>query len=193
MTLTERLLEEISLEFPQFRLIPKHSNGLSIVIDRCLRVLTLGLQHRYLTEYHTVIGNTLYVAPVWQQMDDCARYVLLRHERIHLRQRRRYGTLGMALLYLLPILPLGLAIGRARLEWEAYRETLRAMVEVYGISAIDQDDFRGKVVARFTGADYGWMWPFPHSVAKWYDSAVSELRAVPASCSALRDLNSQSD
>jgi hypothetical protein len=180
MSLTDELLAEILVEFPRFRLIPKTGDGLSRLIDRCLRVCTLGLQNRYLTEYHTVLGNTLYLAPAWNGMDDRARYVLLCHERIHLRQRRRYGMVGMALLYLIPLFPVGLAIGRARIEWEAYRETLRASAEVYGFAALEQPALRARLIERFTGPDYGWMWPFPRTIAEWYDYAVDELRREPA-------------
>jgi hypothetical protein len=168
------------LEFPQFRLVPKAGDRLSILIDRCLRIVTFGRQNRYLTEYFTVLGNTLYLAPVWDDMDDVSRYVLLCHERVHLRQRRRYGQLGMAILYLLPIFPLGLALGRARIEWEAYRETLRATAEVHGLGAVEQPALRIQIIKRFVGADYGWMWPFPRMVTRWYDNMVEELRRDPA-------------
>jgi hypothetical protein len=174
--LTERILEEILLDFPQFRLVPKRDHKLSRHIDRVLRVLTFGRLNHYLTDYFTVIGDTLFLAPTWEGMDDRARYVLLCHERVHLEQRRRYVTLGMALLYLLPILPVGLALGRARIEWAAYRETLRATAEIYGLEALDSDDFRASIIKRFIGPDYGWMWPFPRTIARWYDEAVSELR-----------------
>lgn len=180
MSLTDRLVADILVEFPRFRLVPKAGHRLSRLIDRCLRLCTLGLQNRYLTEYHTVLGDTLYLAPVWDSLDDRSRYVLLCHERIHLRQRRRYGTVGMALLYLFPLFPFGLALGRARIEWEAYKETLRASAEVYGLAAVDQPALRARIVERFTGPDYGWMWPFPRTVAEWYDSAVEELRRRPA-------------
>ena len=180
MTLTERLLAEILVEFPRFRLVPKATDRLSHVIDRCLRCVTFGLQNRYLTEYHTVLGDALYLAPAWATMDDRSRYVLLCHERIHLRQRQRYGLIPMALLYLLPLFPVGLALGRARIEWEAYRETLRASAEMYGIVAICDSEFRSRIIARFTGPDYGWMWPFSRSVAEWYDSTVEELHQNPA-------------
>jgi hypothetical protein len=183
LLLTERLLADILVEFPRFRLVPKSGDRLSRLIDRCLRVITLGLQDRYLTEYHTVIGQTLYVAPVWDEMDDRSRYILLCHERVHLRQRHRYGTLGMAFLYLLPILPLGLALGRARMEWAAYKETLRATAEQYGMAALEGSALRAELVERFTGPDYGWMWPFPRTIAQWYDSAVEDLRRRPAAWS----------
>ena len=103
--LTERILKEILLVFPRFRLVPKQDDRLSRCIDRLLRTLTFGRLNRYLSDYFTVIGDTLFLAPTWDSLDDRARYVLLCHERVHLEQRRRYGTLGMALLYLLPILP----------------------------------------------------------------------------------------
>lgn len=162
--------------FPRFRLVPKQDDRLSHCIDRLLRAVTFGRLNRYLSDYFTVIGDTLFLAPSWDSLDDRARYVLLCHERVHLEQRRRYGTLGMALLYLLPILPIGLALGRARIEWEAYRETLRATAEVYGLEVLDSDEFRMRIIRRFVGPDYGWMWPFPRTIARWYDEALRELR-----------------
>ena len=57
-------------------------------------------------------------------MDDDDRYVLLRHERVHLRQRARaWATSRWRSSYLVPFFPLFLAWGRARIEWEAYEET----------------------------------------------------------------------
>jgi hypothetical protein len=179
VSLSEQLLTEILVEFPQFRVVSKSRDRLSTLIDWLLRRITFGLQNRYLTEYHTVIGETLYVAPSWTNLDDRARYVLLCHERVHLRQRKRYGTVGMAFLYLLPIFPLGLAIGRARIEWEAYEETLRATMQAYGARALELPELRTQIIMRFTGPDYGWMWPFPRTIARWYDRKVAELKAEP--------------
>jgi hypothetical protein len=83
----------------------------------------------------------------------------------------------MALLYLLPFFPLGLAYGRARLEWEAYRETLRARAEIGGIEAARDPRFREEIVERFVGPDYGWMWPFPQMVGRWYDHEIAQLES----------------
>jgi hypothetical protein len=101
--------------------------------------------------------------------------VTLRHERIHLRQRRRLGSVLMSVIYLLPFFPLGLAYGRARLEWEAYAETLRATAEFHGLEAARSPELRRRIVRRFTGPDYGWMWPFERRVQAWYDAVVEEL------------------
>ena len=82
----------------------------------------------------------------------------------------------MAFLYFVPFLPLGLAYGRARLEWEAYRETLRATAELCGLERAQSKALRAGIVGRFTGGDYGWMWPFRRQVEGWYDLALAELR-----------------
>ena len=179
MELTGRFIETIRDEFPTFRIVPKQGHGLSRAIDLVLKAITFGGQRSYLTRYHTVIGNTLYVPPTWQQMSDLDRVILLRHERVHLRQRRRYGSVLMTFLYLIPFFPLGLAYGRARIEWEAYEETLRATAELCGIEAASSQHLRAHIVARFTGPDYGWMWPFERSVQAWYDRALANLSSTP--------------
>jgi hypothetical protein len=174
-SLSDPLLLAIQKEFPRFLIVAKRGDRLSRLIDRALRVITLGAQDRYLTEYHTVIGDTLYVPDAWDRMGDTERTILLRHERVHLRQRRRYGLPLMAFLYLVPIFPLFLALGRARLEWEAYAETLRATAELRGYAAAADPALRRHIVQRFLGPDYGWMWPFRGQVERWYDAVLHEL------------------
>lgn len=171
----ERCIAEIRREFPKFSIVRKDESPLSRVIDVALRVVTLGGQDRFITHYHTVIGYTLYVPASWSSLGDSDRCILLRHERVHLRQRKRYGFLTMAFIYLIPFFPLGLAYGRARLEWEAYVETLRATAELLGVSAMKSASLRESIVERFTGPDYGWMWPFPSVVRRWYDEAVRDI------------------
>jgi hypothetical protein len=175
------LLDELNREFPKFRIVYKRESSLSRLIDALLRVLTLGRMTRFMTVYHTVIGSTLYVPDSWDALQSVDRVILLRHERVHLRQRRRFSFLGLAFLYLIPWLPLGLAYGRARIEWEAYRETLAATLELKGTAALRDPRLREHVIQRFTGPDYGWMWPFRAQVEAWYDAAVSKLlRAASA-------------
>jgi len=176
VTYTPALIQSIQDEFPRFRLQNKDISKLCRLIDLSLRVLTLGRMTRFMTDYFTVLGETLYLAPTWESMDDRQKYVLLCHERVHLRQRKRYGSAGMAFLYLVPFFPMGLAWGRAKIEWEAYEETLRATAYVYGFDALLRSGLKERLVARFTGPDYGFMWPFPNQVAKWYERAIDRLR-----------------
>lgn len=173
--LLQTTIEEIQVEFPCFRIISKRTSALSIFIHLLLKILTFGAQNRYLTEYHTVIGNTLYVPDDWAEIPCIDRVITLRHERVHLRQTRKYGFLLMAFLYLIPFFPVGLAYPRARLEWQAYTESLRATAQLKGMAFARDPWLREHIVKRFTGADYGWMWPFAKSVNRWFDTALDEI------------------
>ena len=169
----ETLLAEIRAEFPGFAVVPKRGSRLQRAVAVALAVVTLGGQHSYMTHYCTLMFGKLYVPDAWSALDDAQRYVLLRHERVHLRQAARMGDVAMALAYLLPVLPLFLAWGRARIEWEAYVETLRATAEVYGLDrarALEEE-----IVRRYVGPDYGWMWPFPSVVRRWFREAIESL------------------
>jgi hypothetical protein len=175
VTRLDTLLAEIGVEFPRFRIAKKRSSVLQRAIHVALAVVTLGGQRVYLTRYHTVLFGTLWVPDAWDAMSDDDKYILLRHERVHLRQRARMGDLAMTLVYLVPFFPLFLAYGRARIEWEAYVETLRATAEVYGVDAAEA--LRSGIHERFIGPEYGWMWPFPSAIDRWFDEAMADLRA----------------
>lgn len=175
MDVSEQFLAALKQEFPNFRVIEKRTDLLSHSIDVILKIITLGKQRSYLDAYYTVLGYTLYVPPAWARTSPIERVITLRHERVHLRQRRRLGFPVMAFLYLVPFFPLGLAYGRARLEWEAYEETLAATAELAGLEAARSPALRARIVGRFIGPDYGWMWPFPKQVGRWYDAAMVRL------------------
>lgn len=175
--LLRAFLDELRAEFPRFRIVHKRGDRLSHLIDRILRVVTFGAQNAYVSRYHTVLGETLYVPDRWEKTPCLDRVITLRHERVHLRQRRRYGDALMALMYLLPFFPLGLAYGRARIEWEAYAETLRATAELRGLEAAQDPALKQHVMTQFTSGAYGWMWPFPATIEKWYEGVLSELEA----------------
>lgn len=177
MTDTERMIEEIRKEFPAFRIVAKRHDRLSRLIHYALLIVTFGGQRSYLSHYHTVLGDTLYTPDSWESTPDLDRVIVLRHERVHLRQRRRHGFALMAFLYLIPFFPLGLAYGRARIEWEAYAETLRATAELKGLAAAEDPALRRALIERFTGPAYGWMWPFRGAVEGWIDEVIRELRA----------------
>ena len=173
--LAEPFIDEIKREFPRFRIVKKRESRLSRVIDVLLRVITFGAQREFMTRYHTVLWDTLYVPDLWDDTPDVARLITLHHERIHLRQRRRYGDIVMTFLYLVPFFPLGLAYGRARIEWEAYVETIRATALYRGREEARSRELREHIVRQFTSGAYGWMWPFPKVIDRWYDAALAEL------------------
>ncbi len=161
------------LEEEGARIVRKDEKWHQLAIGAVLRLLTLGGQRAYVERYVTTIGRTIFVTPDWDARAVEDRYATLRHERVHLRQFRRYGLVPMAIAYLLLPLPLGLAWCRMRLEREAYEETVRAAFELGGRAAAER--LRAHVIAQFTSGAYGWMWPFPRALARWYDGLVESL------------------
>lgn len=144
--------------FPSFKVIPKAESRLNRLIDRVLRVLTAGGQSSYMSQYVTTLGSRIYTPANWATRPPSVRYCVMRHEAVHIAQFKRYGWLGMTLLYVLLPLPFGFAAGRAWLEWEAYKETIIATWQVAGPDAARSQALRDDIVRRFTGPDYGWMW-----------------------------------
>lgn len=171
----DALARALATELPGFRIVRKDRSPLHRLIHHALRALTLGQMTTYLSSYQTTIGRTVYVTADWDSWDPDRRYVTLRHEAVHLRQFRTFTVPGMAVLYILLPLPIGLAWFRAHFERQAYAESIRAAAEVWGPAHAASDKFRRHVIAQFTGASYGWMWPFRASIERWYDEVLASL------------------
>ena len=172
----DELLTKLHAEFPRFRVVRKDQSTFHKAIHYALVGLTFGRMRSYLDSFQTTIGNTVYVTPDWDDWSPDRRYVTMRHEAIHLRQFRTFTLPGMALLYVLLPLPMGLAWFRAYFEREAYAESIRAAAEVWGRSHVEDRDYRDYIIGQFTGASYGWMWPFRKRLERWYDGVLAELR-----------------
>lgn len=173
--LLDATLKDLKQRFPRLRLVDKRDDRFSRLLDVLVRVVTFGGNSAYMTRYVTTLGQSIYLPTGWSERSEEARVVVLRHEAVHLEQFRRYGKLGMTTLYLFPILPLGLALGRARIEWEAYAETLRATAEIEGIEAARATALREHIVTQFVGPAYGYMWPFRRSIERWIDAELARL------------------
>jgi hypothetical protein len=171
----EALVAALRREIPGFQIVRKDRSRLHRAIHFALTIITFGKMRSYLDSYQTTLGRTVYVTSDWDAWDGDRRYVTLRHEAVHLRQFRTLTFPVMALLYLLVPLPMGLAYCRARLEWAAYAETIRAAAEVWGSAHPRASEFRDHVVSQFLGPAYGWMWPFRGQVERWYDLALSTV------------------
>ncbi len=168
-------------EFPKMRLVKKCDSRLHRAIHHALRIVTFGGMNNYLDCYQTTIGNTIYVTADWDDRDANERYCTLRHEAVHLRQFRTWTLPGMAILYVLLPLPLGLAYFRARFEMEAYAESVRACADVFGPELPRSDAYRDRILAQFVGPSYGWMWPFRGALERWYQGVLESLPATPPS------------
>jgi hypothetical protein len=172
----ETLCAEIRAEFPRFRVMQKRDSRLHRAIHKGLQILSFGRAKGYLDGFQTTIGSTVYVTPDWAERSDDERYCTMRHELMHLRQFARWSLPLMGFLYLAAPLPLGLAWFRAHWEKEGYAETIRAAAGVWGLAHVLNPRFKAYVVEQFTGANYGWMWPFPRHMSRWYDAQVEGVR-----------------
>jgi hypothetical protein len=175
----EALVDEMARRRPPVRLRSKAASRGQAFIDRALRLLTLGGQDRYLSEYVTTLGATIWVPATWEQWSYRARFKVLRHELVHVRQFERFTWPGMVLIYGFFPLPAGLAWGRALLEWEAYAVTLEVEAEVDGLEAARSPALHDEIVRRFTGPDYGWMWPFEGWVRRRIARTVTSISRRP--------------
>ncbi len=173
------LVEALRAEIPGFRVLRKDRSAVHRVIHHALVVITLGQMRSYLDSYQTSIRRTVYVTPDWDTWDADRRYVTLRHEAVHLRQFRRFTLPGMAVLYVLLPLPMGVAWFRARFEKEAYAESIRAAAEVWGSAYPRRASYRAYILDQFVGPSYGWMWPFRPGLERWYDQVLASLDRAP--------------
>jgi hypothetical protein len=157
------------------RVVKKSSHWHQRAAATLLWLLTFGGQRTYLRKYVTTLGHTIYVPDDFALWRPERAWWTLRHELVHVEQFERYGWIGMILVYGFFPLPAGLAWGRARLEWEAYKETLRGVAVTRGMAAARRPRLHRQLIRRFTGPDYGWMWPFPRAVQGWIDDALDEI------------------
>lgn len=168
-------MSELRVRYPGFRVVQKRDSRLHRAIHYALVGLTLGQMRSYLDSFQTTIGKTVYVTPSWNDLPDDERYVTMRHEAIHLAQFRKFTLPGMAVLYVLLPLPMGVAWFRAYFEKQAYAESVRAAAEIWGIEYAASTSYRTYILSQFSSAAYGWMWPFPASMNRWYDAVVAQV------------------
>jgi hypothetical protein len=171
----EAFLRELYQEFPALQILPKEQIWHQKTAGLLLKIITFGSQNAYLSNYTTTLGTSrIYTPSGWARYSAAQRYIILRHERAHLRQFRRYGFFLMLVLYGFLPLPAGLSYFRMRFEREGYEESIRASKEMYGAAHVQTEDFQNWIISQFTSGAYGWMWPFPKSVKKWVQAIADE-------------------
>lgn len=172
------LMVDIQREFPKFEVRHKSSSALMRAINVFLMVITFGQMRKFMVDFATTVGYTVYVPSAWDRWSDTAKVILLRHERVHMKQRAKYGAVLFTFLYLFAFFPVGLAYYRAKFEKEAYEETLRAMLDVSHMQDamwLLADPLKRRIVGHFTTSSYFWMWPWKKDIERWYDDTVRRL------------------
>lgn len=171
----QQVEKDILAEFPEFKLVPKADSRLMKVANVLLLIITFGQMKSFMTKFTTTMGYTVFTPYNWGQRSDRSRVVTLMHERIHMRQRQKYGMLLFGFLYLFVAFPIGLAYFRMKFEKEAYEESLRVTALVAGVELLLTHAHRESYIQHFTTAQYFWMWPFRGSIGRWYDETVARL------------------
>ena len=170
----ESLLGIVKEEFPDFEIIKKDNSSLMKVIDVFLRTITFGRMKRFMTDFITTIGHRVYVPADWDDNSPATKSSTIRHERVHMRQGKKYGKFLFSLLYIALPFPTLFAYFRTKFEKEAYEETLRTVNEYYGPS-IFTPGLKEKIVSLFVGPEYFWMWYRKKDIESWYDETVKKI------------------
>ena len=151
----ETIKAELEKRYRTFRLIPKEESAfMKTLYYGALMFLWCP---EFMADYTTVIIARVYMPR--SLIGTEAGYLTLRHERVHIEDCFRWGVLPFVLSYLF-LLPTVFSL-RAYWEMRAYKETLRAEMEMYG----EVSDARLEQIRRqFTSSAYFWMFPFPKTV-----------------------------
>ena len=174
MTLYTALLAEIKNEYPEFRLTSKSTSWFMKLCNFLLMGITFGQLKTFMGQMTTTIGYTIYTPSEWDLWSDAVKTSILRHERVHMKQRKDKGSFWFSLSYLLLPLPLFCAYFRMKYEMEAYEESMRARYETAGKKAFNPV-YRIEMIERFTGASYFWTWLGRGRIEEWYDATVTKI------------------
>lgn len=165
-------LKDIRAEFKDFKVVPKSESRVMRLIDFVLKVITFGQMKIFMTGFITTLGTTVYVPKSWDETNEILRVITLRHERIHMRQARKYTRPLFSFMYLF-LLP-SVWTFRAKFEMEAYEETMRSLSKFCGHGTLN-DELKASMVKHFTSAEYFWMKPSKKSVEKWFDETRDKI------------------
>jgi hypothetical protein len=131
---------------------------------------------KFLTNCHIIIGHTVYVPTSWKLKNEIEKCVILRHERVHMRQAREYGQLLFIFLYFVPFFPIGLAYWRTKFEKEAYEESIYAKVKMEGTYNVLTKEYRKTMLSNFFSSKHGWMWGLGSrkSIENWFNQSLEK-------------------
>lgn len=151
--LYSELVNNIKKEFPTFEVVEKESSFWmhALYIASLMRFWNPD----FMESYVTVMFGKVYMPKRFIGSE--TGYRILRHERIHLLDAKKWPIL-FELSYLLFPLPFIITM-RAYWEFRAYCESLTVEAETRGYVSIATIDF---IVKQFTGSYYLWMFPFPN-------------------------------
>jgi len=152
------LVDEIRREIPNLQIRFKENSRFHKFIGLLGRIFG---NKRYMTDYTTVIGNTVWFPTArgyWDNPRLSATTLL--HEWIHLHDRKQ-NPAWFTLSYLL-LLP---AVFTMRSHWEKRGYATNLMV--YKTRKFSPDAVSEALRGVFCGGDYVFMYPFPKRLDRW--------------------------
>jgi hypothetical protein len=133
--------------------IKKSDSMLMKVIHYFLIAITFGKNKRFMTDYVTTIGRTIYVPASWDSASEDRKSIVLLHERVHIEQFEREG-IWFALKYLFWPLPTIRAKARIKYECEAFAKEIVHEYKIY-LTPVFSGRF-DQVVEELSGPGYFW-------------------------------------
>lgn len=169
------IIEDLKEEFPDFEIKKKSDSLFMKILNVLVIIFTFGAQKEFMKSYVSVISNKVYTPSKWDGWTIFNKTSILRHERVHMRQVKKYTGFIYNILYLFIPLPMVLAYFRMKFEREAYEETIRFAFFLGGETYVTDKKFKEHIVSQFVSGKYGWMWPFRAKMEGWFDDYVKEL------------------
>jgi len=168
-------LSRIRLEHPEIRIESKADSIVMKIIDRFLKIVSLGKVNSFMSHYTTTLGYTIYLPSEFGSFSPTERVAIYLHEAVHVRQAKRYTRLLFSLMYLFLPIPIGFAWARIAFEWEAYSVNIRVMADRYGIDFVKSGKFKNFIIEQFTGPSYIYMCLSRKYIEKLYTKLIYEL------------------
>jgi hypothetical protein len=166
---------EIKKEFPKFKIINKKDSLFIKIVGWFLYIITFGSQNSFMESYVTTINNNVYLPKSWNFLKEETKIMILKHERVHMRQAKRYGFVLFSFLYIFVFFPFVFAYYRTKFEKEAYEENIKFAFEKGGEELIRSDKYKEHILKYFLTGQYGWMCPFRSYISEWYDKIVEKI------------------
>ncbi|MHA1372516.1 MAG: hypothetical protein ACTSWN_02420 [Promethearchaeota archaeon] len=168
-----RLLFQIKKEFPNFDIIHKKDSRFSQMLGK----ITFW-NRDFNRRYNTTIGPKIYVSHLYddpQHYTWKSKFKLMCHERIHMRQMRKYGLIPFFLVFGLFPLPAKLAYFRRKWEAEAYELNIFFKYQDGGREAVLSEKYINDILDQFCGPFYFWTWHSRKAIVRWMIKTVKKI------------------
>lgn len=171
-----KLMASMREEFPGIRFCHRSEVWLTRMMDR------LWLK-KSKSSFTTTVFSYVVTPDDFEFWPAESKYEVMRHEREHLRQYKRWGFgilwLGcvlMGILYLL-VLPTGLTM-RAYFEKQAYLQSAVAKIQLGYDADVNRRHFIARMQQTFTGFEYVWMAVSKKRTGAWAKKAWEQARDI---------------